>query len=290
LFIDGPSTAAMDLTAYLRRIEFTDRPRPDLETLVALHRHHLLHIPYENLDVQLGRTLDLDPAAAFDKLVRRRRGGWCYEMNGVFSAALQEIGFRVSPIAGAVRRDERGKESIGNHLVLRVELDRPYLADVGFGDSLIEPIPLEAGAYIQGARTFRLEPGADGWWRFHNHARSAVPYFDFRPDEVAAPEALAAASADLQVSPQSTFVLNLICQRHTLRGVSLLLGRVLHLAGAPAVTILRSPEELVATLAVEFGLDAPQAASLWPAICARHQVLFPTSRPDAPAPLLARRS
>jgi N-hydroxyarylamine O-acetyltransferase len=276
----------MDLSAYLRRIEFAGRPRPDLDTLVALHRHHLFNIPYENLDVQLGRRLSLDPTAAFNKLIERRRGGWCYEMNGVFAAALREIGFSVTAMAGAVRREERGPESIGNHLVLRVELDRPYLADVGFGDGLIDPIPLEPGEYAQAGRTFRLEARDDGWWRFHNHAQSAAPYFDFIPDQVADPATLAAACAHLQTSADSVFVQNMICQRHTLRGVTLLLGRVLHRAGETAVTILKSPEELVATLAVEFGIDAPRAGLLWPAICARHEVLFPTSRPDGPAPLL----
>jgi N-hydroxyarylamine O-acetyltransferase len=279
----------MDLPAYLQRIAFSEVPRPDLETLRTLHRQHLLNIPYENLDVQLGRPLDLDPAAAFDKLVRRGRGGWCYEMNGVFAEALREIGFRVSALAGAVRRDERGPDSIGNHLLLRVELDRPWLVDVGFGDGLVEPVPLEPGAYTQGDRTFRIEAREDGWWRLHNHARSAAPYYDFQPDEAAEPAILAAACARLQVDPDSTFVLNTICQRHTLAGVSLLLGRVLHPAGTSAVKILGSPEELVATLAVEFGLDVPEAAALWPAICARHQTLFPTSRPDAPALLLNRR-
>jgi len=270
----------MNLPAYLQRVRFSGDPRPDLETLRTLHRLHLLHIPYENLDVQLGRPLDLDPGAAFDKLVRRRRGGWCYEMNGVFAEALRTIGFRVAPIAGAVHRDTRGAASVGNHLVLRVDLDGPWLADVGFGDGLVEPVPLAEGAYSQAGRIFRLEAREGGWWRFHNHAASAAPYFDFRPDQVADPEILAGACADLQASPDSTFVLNLICQRHTLEGVTLLLGRVLHPAGASAVRILRSSQELVATLAVQFDLDAPEAAALWPAICSRHEVLFPTSRPD----------
>ena len=96
----------MDLPAYLQRIQFRGEPRPDLATLKALHRQHLLHIPYENLDVQLGRPLDLDPAAAFDKLVRRRRGGWCYEMNGLLRWALETVGFEVLPMTGAIRRDD----------------------------------------------------------------------------------------------------------------------------------------------------------------------------------------
>jgi N-hydroxyarylamine O-acetyltransferase len=72
----------MDLQAYFDRIGFAGPARPDLATLRAIHRAHLLAVPYENLDVQLGRPVTLDPAHAFDKIVRRRRGGWCYEMKG----------------------------------------------------------------------------------------------------------------------------------------------------------------------------------------------------------------
>lgn len=281
--------ASLDLPAYLQRIGFEGEPRVDLDTLVALHRRHLMHIPYENLDVQLGRKLDLDPAKTFDKLVRRRRGGWCYEMNGLFGQALREIGFQVTDLAGAVRRQERGPGSVGNHLLLRIDLDRAYLADVGFGDGLVEPIPLEPGEYRQGARTFRLELRDDGWWRFHNDPRGAAPYFDFTL-EPADRQVLATACGDLQTAAESVFVLNMVCQRHTLDGVSLLIGRVMHrpTPGLPAITVLQSPEELVATLAIEFDLDVPEAASLWPAICARHEALFPGVPAPAPSVLLAR--
>ena len=94
----------MDVQAYLDRIGFQGVPRPDLATLRALHRGHALAISYENLDVQLGRPMTTDPAAAFDKLVHGRRGGWCYEMNGVLGAVLSEIGFKVTRLAGGAYR------------------------------------------------------------------------------------------------------------------------------------------------------------------------------------------
>jgi len=68
----------VELAAYLERIGYAGPARPDLATLRAVHRAHLQAIPYENLDVQLGRPVSIDPAAAYDKIVRRRRGGWCY--------------------------------------------------------------------------------------------------------------------------------------------------------------------------------------------------------------------
>src|SRR3954471_15025485 len=103
----------MDLKAYFGRIGYVGEPRVDLATLRALHRAHLLAIPYENLDVQLGRPLTTDPAAAYDKIVRRRRGGWCYEMNGLFGWALETVGFSVMRMAGGAMRELRGDMAVG---------------------------------------------------------------------------------------------------------------------------------------------------------------------------------
>ena len=94
----------MDLQLYLDRIGFAGASRPDLATLRAIHRGHSLSISYENLDVQLGRPLTTSPAEAFEKIVRRGRGGWCYEMNGLLAAVLEEIGFKVTRLAGGVGR------------------------------------------------------------------------------------------------------------------------------------------------------------------------------------------
>lgn len=268
----------MDLSAYLRRIGYGGPLRPDRETLFALHRAHMLAIPYENLDVQFGRRLSTDVAEAYDKIVNRGRGGWCYEMNGLFGWALKEAGFCVTRLAGEVMPQERDPDAMGGHLVLRVDLDEPWLADVGFGDGLVDPIPLQAGEYVQGAHLFRLEEHGPELWRLHNHADASARYFDFQSD--AADEAvLIAACERQQTSPTSTFVLNLVCQRHTRYGVSLLLGRVFHRAdgGPKTVTILDTAEDLVSTLATEFGIEVPAAAGLWPRVCERHAALFPPS-------------
>src|SRR5262245_33175107 len=112
----------MNIDAYLGRIGLTERPAATLAGLRAVHRAHLLSIPYENVDVQFGRRLTIDPAAAYAKIVERGRGGWCYEMNGLLGWALGEFGFRVTRATGAVMREVRGDAVVGNHLVLRVEL------------------------------------------------------------------------------------------------------------------------------------------------------------------------
>ena len=128
------------LDAYLARIGLRGPCEPTLETLVALHRAHMLSVPFENLDIHLGRPLVLDPAANFGKIVTRRRGGWCYEQNGLFGWVLEQVGFNVTLLGARVVGERVGRDL--GHLMLRVDLDRPWLADVGFGESSLVPVPL----------------------------------------------------------------------------------------------------------------------------------------------------
>src|SRR4051812_23247177 len=131
---------AMNLQAYLARIGYQGDLSPTAETLRGIQRAHLLAIPYENLDVHLGRPLTLEPAVAYDKIVGQGRGGWCYEMNGLLGWALEEIGFSVTRLAGANRRGPGGSRVPGPHLVLRVDLDgETWIVDAGYGDGPIEP-------------------------------------------------------------------------------------------------------------------------------------------------------
>ena len=118
-----------------------------------------MSIPYENIDVQLGRRCDLDVARGY-RSWSSRAVGWCYEMNGLFGWALREVGFEVSRVNGAVLRAERGDAAIGNHVVLLVQLDETWGADVGFGDGVIEPIPLRDAA-IERTGVFRYRRGVD---------------------------------------------------------------------------------------------------------------------------------
>ena len=266
----------MDVQAYFDRIGFTGPARADLETLITLHRLHLQAIPYENFDVLLGRAVSLAPEAAFEKLVTRRRGGWCYEMNGLLGGVLEDIGFSVTRMAGAVMRTERGDVSLGNHLVLKVDLDRPYIADVGFGDGILEPVPLTCGPHHSAGYDFRIEDLGDTWLRFHNHNQGGAPYFDFRL-EPAAPEQLNATCQWLATSPDSIFIQTALAFRHTQGGISSLLGRTIRRIqpGQKTSELIESADAFVAVLQREFGLDIPEAATLWPAICAKHTELFP---------------
>ncbi len=268
--------SGMDVQAYLDRIGYAGVPRVDLATLAELHRRHLRAIPYESLDVLLGAPPGLDPAAAYDKIVRRGRGGWCYEMNGLLAAMLRAIGFQVTEMAGAVLRVERGAITLGNHLLLRVDLDRPYLADTGFGDGMIEPVPMTPGAYHRGGFDFRVEPlGDEGWMRFHNHAHGGAAYYDFQ-NRPADPNQLLATSRWLSHSPDSIFTQTALAFRHGEGEVVSLVGRTLnHIRpGGRSGRLIATEREFVEILRREFGLDLPEAARLWPAICVKHEQLF----------------
>ena len=277
---DGPGPRghcrALDLRAYLDRIGFDGEPAPDQATLERLQYLHLLAIPYENLDVQLGRPVTTDPAAAFDKLVTRRRGGWCYEMSGLFGWALEAVGFSVTRLASGVMRSAMGAAALGNHLVLRVDLaEGPRLADVGLGDGPIHPFAIRQGPFEAGGHAYGLEAIEDGWWRLLNRSRANPPDFDFHIDHI--DEALLARRCvALQTDPQSMFVLNLVCQRVRGDGFAQLLGRVLRKTrhGETSERCLTSAGELIDVLAGEFGLDEPAAASLWPKILERHDAVF----------------
>jgi N-hydroxyarylamine O-acetyltransferase len=146
----------IDLDAYLERIGYRGPVEPTRGVLDELHLGHVTRIPFENLDILLGRPIRLDLESLQRKLVQGRRGGYCFEHNTLFAAALEEIGFGVSRLAARVRFGTRGVTA-RTHMTLRVEADgEGRLADVGFG----------AGSIF---RSMPIEPGRDGdqfGWRF----------------------------------------------------------------------------------------------------------------------------
>jgi N-hydroxyarylamine O-acetyltransferase len=269
----------MSLSDYLKRIGFTGTARPDLATLRAMHRAHAHTVPFENLDVQLRRPVSLSTDAIYEKVVIRRRGGWCYELNGLMCWALREIGFDVTRMSAGVMRIAMGDVQLGNHLCLLVRIDRPYLVDIGFGSSMIEPVALEHGNRDDAPYQLDLAETEDGYWRFTEHVRGAPFSFDFKA--VPADESVFAAKCEyLQTNAASPFVQNLVVQRRVDDSHLSLRGRVFTRTDAldEEKRILESAEELVACLRERFDLDVPEVAQLWPTICARHEVVF--GRPE----------
>ncbi len=147
------------IPAYLQRIGYSGPLDPTPETLRELHKAHILSVPFENLDIHLGRLIVLDEAALFEKIVRHRRGGFCYELNGAFSGLLKRLGFAVSMLSAGVARKEGGFGPEFDHMALLAELEEIWLVDVGFGDGFMEPLLLEKpGDQQQECGTFRIEP------------------------------------------------------------------------------------------------------------------------------------
>lgn len=228
-FMPTPSST-MHLDAYLARIGYTGTRQPDLATLCAVHRAHLTAIPYENLDIHLGRVVSMDPAQVFDKLVHRGRGGWCYEMNMTLAWALRELGFNVTMVAAAVGAQSAEDRQHLDHMALIVTLPAPlppapWLLDVGFGNAFLDPLPLRVGTYQQAFHTFHLRRDGD-YWCFQNHALAGSG-FEFLPQ----PRTLAEYGPRctwLQTAPESGFVRTPVCHRlfpdhsiHSLRGLTL---------------------------------------------------------------------
>lgn len=156
----------MEIDAYLARIG-ADRPaEPSADALRDLQVAHLLSVPFENLDIVLGRPISLDLESVFEKVVARRRGGYCYELNGLFAWLLEALGFSVRRLSArtvAGFDGEVGPEF--DHLVLLVGLDEPWLVDVGFGDTFRTPIRLAPGRDQVDplGRAYRIEVEGGDW-------------------------------------------------------------------------------------------------------------------------------
>lgn len=214
------------LAAYLDRIGHDGPVAADTATLFALHRAHVMAIPYENLDIQLGRPLSLATDALVAKLVTARRGGFCYEQNGLLLLALRAIGFQVVPVVGGVEREFRGDEAWFNHMPLLADVDgRRFLVDVGLGDGPLDPLPLKAREHADGVWTHSIVRIKGGLWRCLPDPRGSVTTFDFgeEPRELADFEEVLLRQS---TSPDSSYVKTLVVQlpldeeKATLRGAA----------------------------------------------------------------------
>lgn len=211
----------MDIQAYLDRIEYRGPLRADPETLRQLHLSHLLHVPFENLSIQAHERVLLDDAALFKKIVVRRRGGFCYELNGLFGALLRQLGFEVTRLSARVANAEGvfGPDFDHMTLMVRTKGDR-WLADVGFGDSFVEPLRLEPGAeQQQRANRYRITQ-EDGGGLLLERALPAAEWksqyrFSLKPYQYAD---YAEMCRFHQTSPESHFTRQRICSRLTPQG------------------------------------------------------------------------
>jgi N-hydroxyarylamine O-acetyltransferase len=150
---------AFELERYLKRISYDGNLVPNSETLRQLHRRHMFSVPFENLDIPMKRPIQLNTDAFFDKIVNRNRGGFCYELNGLFAELLRTLGFKVTMLSARVAKSAEDFGPEFDHMTLLVELDDRWIADVGFGDSFNEPLKLDDdSSQIQSGKQYKIIP------------------------------------------------------------------------------------------------------------------------------------
>ena len=255
-----PDSPAFDLEAYLARIGCAPPLAPSVEALRALHQAHVGAIPFENLDILLGRRIRIDLESVQVKLVAGRRGGYCFEQNALFRAALESLGFALTALGARVRSNTTAVRP-RTHMLLRVELpEGPFLADVGFGgDGPLHPLALLPGpeAWV-GVRGHRLRREGDLWVLEGNAAGEWTDLYAFTLEPQHAVD-YEMANHFTSTWPESPFVNNLIAQRSWPEGRVTLLNRslVVHEGRVTSPQEIRDAEHLLEVLEKHFRLSFP---------------------------------
>lgn len=271
------ATPTLNLDAYFDRSSYSGSRTPSFGTLASIHAHHVHAIPFENLDILLGRGIRIDVPAIEQKLVRDRRGGYCFEQNTLLAAALRALGFGVTPLLARVRWQLPPETQTPlTHMVLRVETPDAgiCIADVGFGSmSLSQPLRLA----FDGEQPGGLEPRrlvrrgdlivqqaklGDMWGDVYLFTLTEAPAIDFE-----------VSNWYTSASPQSAFLHNLRVARTLADRRHTLLNRDFTTRfpdGRVEKRTLATPVELLDVLAEFFGLHFPpgtrfgQPGAPWP--------------------------
>lgn len=267
-----------DLDAYCRRIHYSGPREATLSTLHAILQGHASSIPFENLDVLLGRPIQLEPEALEQKLVHDRRGGYCFEQNGFLLLVLQQLGFAVTPLSARVRQGrERSFTPPRTHLFLKVDIDGVgYVADVGVGSASlsgaiqidcddVQPTPHEPRRLLRedGRRFHQIKLG-DDWTDVYEFTGEEMPFIDRQ-----------VANWWTSTNPGSKFRQNLMCARTGPEGTrfSILNDEFTHRRGAVILAQRRigTAEDLLEILDTHFGMHFPPGTRFewlgfsWPA-------------------------
>jgi N-hydroxyarylamine O-acetyltransferase len=191
-----------------------------LDTLRRLHKNHLLSVPFENLDIHLGRQIILSQDAFYEKIIKQHRGGFCYELNGSFASLLTTLGFKVRMLSARVANKSGGFSPEFDHLTLLVGLKERWLADVGFGESFTEPKRLDdPGSQYDRGRVFRITRRSGGRllsrWNAEKRLWEPQYLFSLRPRRL---EDFSRRSRYQQTSPNSHFKKGRLCTLLTRNG------------------------------------------------------------------------
>lgn len=214
---------------YLKRIKFNKTPKPDLDTLKELHQAHILNIPFDNLDIHLKKEISTDSGRLFDKIVNNRRGGFCYELNGLFNELLVSLGFETMIVSARVfSTSERYGEEF-DHLCIIVSIENEkWLADVGFGEFIIFPLKFELNIEqhdING--TFRIEKFDENYFviqKMDGNNWSNLYLYSEKPRDISE---FAGMCSYHQNSPDSHFTKQRVCSIATETGRITLTDKVL---------------------------------------------------------------
>ena len=206
----------MNITQYLNRIAFEHTPTVDTATLTQLHRQHVFEVPFENLDVRYKKRFTLDTAAVYDKIVSKRRGGFCYELNSLFFTLLQHLGFRGHIISASIFDDTGTPGPRFDHMAIVVEADADYLLDVGFGDLFVTPLEITPGRVQHDGRNyFRINSHSDGYvLAMSPDGDTFQSKYTFTLDACNISD-FESSCYDKQINPDSYFVKNTVCTRPT---------------------------------------------------------------------------
>ncbi len=248
----------IDVAAYLQRIGYDGPLEPTIATLRALHALHLQHIPFENLDISLGASIVLDEQRIFEKVVRGHRGGFCYELNGLFAALLRSLGYNVTLLSVSVTHGADGYGPEFDHMALMVKLEERWLVDVGFGDSFAEPLEIDRpGEQRSGGDVYRIDndAGVRRLMRRNSFGKWDAQYlFTLLPHRL---EDFSGMCDYHQTSPASHFTRGRICTRVTPEGrVTLTDTKLIEtISGKQREYRLENQREFLAKLREKFGME-----------------------------------
>ncbi|GER90658.1 acetyltransferase [Dictyobacter vulcani] len=248
----------MDVDTYLKRMTYQGSLEPTYETLRALQVAHLMTVPFENLSIHAAQPIVLTEDALYDKVVLRRRGGFCFELNGLFAALLRSLGFNVTIISASMAHDDGTFGPELDHLTLLVHLAEDWLVDVGNGDSFRTPLNIhDPSEHVEGEQVYRLEH-TDGRWLLQKRSGDGEwqPEYHFttRPHEL---EDFVERCQYYQYSPLSPFITRgRMCSLATPTGRITLhkLRLITTTHGQREEQVLTSEEEYTQILAQSFGM------------------------------------
>lgn len=248
----------MDIDSYLRRIGYDGPTEPSLENLRAMQAAHFLSVPFENVDVHIGRECSLDPDVIFDKVVRQRRGGWCYELNGLWIRVLRRLGYQADLLAARMLRPSGELSRPYAHATVLVHLDgESWLSEVDAGSRFAGPLRLhEPQEQHYGSRVYRVASDGDHWFVTTQEpgVTNNVMVLTLQPREF---DEFAETCRWQQTAPESMFMQRLGVGLATPRGRIDLLAPVLSeiVDGERSERRLNSPAELDEALASRFGIE-----------------------------------